>query len=208
MKRVATLIALMALATFAGPAFGAVVLDFGTGLAGTGGTFTLLPGGNATGVGIPIGSLTVSGAAPGKDGVYMVNALLSFDTRTATNFILINGSVGACQTPLTCDSFNPGVSGNLLSGTLTSWTADTNGLHNATGPDSKLPALLTALGISTDTKFGFFGFSLTTNGQSPDSVISTDIRNTGVPEPSSIVLFGAVLLGCSALIRRRKTVVS
>src|SRR5437868_10561386 len=99
MKRVATLIALLALATFAGPAFGAVVLDFGTGNAGVGGTFTLLAGGNATGVNIPIGNLTVSGAGGGKDGVYIVNALLSFDTRTATNFILINGSVGVCQTP-------------------------------------------------------------------------------------------------------------
>ena len=208
MKRAAAFVALMALAAFAGPAYGALVLDFGTGLAGVGGTYTLLSGGNATGSGIPIGALTVSGD-PGFNGVYMVNnGFLSFDTRTATDFVLITGTVGLCQTPLTCGALNPNVNGNLLSGTFNSWTASLQGLTNASGPDTKLPALLAALGLPTNTQFSYFGFSLTTNGQSPDSIISTDVKNTGVPEPSSIVLFGAVLLGCSALMRRRRTMIS
>jgi hypothetical protein len=165
------------------------------------------------GVGIPIGSLTVSGDTynPAMNGVYMVTSgFLSFNTGfTGPNAILISGNVGTCVSG--CTGGNLTVSGNLLTGTLASWTVDANGLHNATGPDTKNATLLAQLGIPANTPFGYFGFSLTTNGlgnqPGGDSVISTDIRNTAVPEPSSIILFGAVLFGCSALIRRRKTMV-
>jgi hypothetical protein len=89
----------------------------------------------------------------------------------------------------------------LLSGSFLSWTADANGLHNALGPDTKGATLLTALGLPTNTQFAFFGFSLTSSlipGQTNQwAIISTDIRNTAVPEPGSLMLLGSGLLGAA-----------
>jgi hypothetical protein len=85
---------------------------------------------------------------------------------------------------------------------------------SATGPDSKSGTLLSALGLSPSFHFAIpFGFSMAAqeagNSNTYDAY-STDITNSGIPdstaipEPNSIVLFGAVLVGCG-MIRRRKT---
>lgn len=191
MKNFARFFAVVIVVCFAAPAFATVVIDFGTGNAGVGGTFTLLPGGNASGVNIPIQNLTVNGTL-GFDGVYAVSGAcggvgcLNFNTQA--NIITITGGVVA---PLSITGQT------LLSGSFTGWTANANGLLNAVGPDTKSPALLTALGISSPPyNFNYFGFSITTNG-APGSVISTDIRNTGsnVPEPASLSLISLGLLG-------------
>jgi hypothetical protein len=73
------------------------------------------------------------------------------------------------------------------------------------GVDSKAAALLLALGLATDTAFEFFGFSMTTNAMSPGGTspaISTDVRNTSVPEGSSLVLLSTALAGLGVLVRR------
>jgi hypothetical protein len=187
------------------PTFAAVVIDFGTGTAPDGGSFTLLAGGNASGTAIPVDLLKVSGA-PTNNGSWDLsgtavsndaNGSASLDFNTLTNTIKITGGIPGL-----------GIANGtvLLSGSFSSFTADANGLSNAKGPDTKSALLLSALGLATDFKFNFFGFSLTAQEISPGvfDVTSTDIRNTGVPEPTSIVLFGTVLFSCCWIIRRRR----
>jgi hypothetical protein len=197
------------------PASADIVVDFSTGNAGIGGSITLFADGNLAGAAIPIGTLTASGTA--ADGNYSATGIasgsagglnccasLSFNTgEGGSNFIQIVGSVlGLTAAPET-----------LLSGTISSFSLANGpvGLVAATGQDVKADDLLAALGIS-GTQFGFFGISLSTDalspGGSPSTAISTDIKNTAVPEPGSLFLLGAGLLGLAAYARHSRRVES
>src|SRR5579859_4579139 len=80
----------------------ATTIEMSSGDAGKGGNIFLLSGGNASGTGIPIDLMTISGA-PLKNGPYDVTGTaLGFDVsetaaslsfNTATNFITIVGGV-------------------------------------------------------------------------------------------------------------------
>ena len=181
---------LLAVSAYSTSTSAAVVIDFSTGLAGSGGTISY-DGANVVGTDILIGGLLVEGAPVGN-GTYVVDALLDFDT--AANTIEIFGTVETLV----------GIPQILLTGSFDSfsYTADAfgNEIFSGTGPDIKSCALLCELGLPPDLPFNFFGFSVeAANG----NVVSTDIVNTAVPVPAAVWLFGTGLLGLVGVARRR-----
>ena len=186
----------------AAPAAASVVIDFSTGLAGAGGTITK-SGGTITGHNILIDALTVAGA-PMNDGVWNVDGagsgaagptgLLNFTTTThGGGTFTITGSVPG----LGISSVIPLV----VSGTFSRATLG-GGFFSGSGLDVKNDTLLAALGIPAGTPFSFFGFS-SYFGRG-NTVISSDYKNSPVPEPGSLFLLGTGLLGVTSAARRRR----
>ena len=192
LTRILALVGYFVFASIPLNAAAAYVIDFGTGLAGSGGTITDL-GTTILGTNILIGSMVVQGTAT-SDGTYVVDALLNFDTNA--NTLSIVGDIGSL-----------GITGDtLLLGSFTSYGLNfypgPTEVFDASGTDIKSSALLGSLGIPTNTQFGYFGFSIqSANG----TVTSTDIINTAVvPVPAAVWLFGAGLLGLVGIARRKK----
>lgn len=203
-------LAALALFAFAVPGHATLVIDFGTGLAGAGGTVTIntVPTSSVTGSSIDIGSLTVVGDGA-ANGVYIVDGLCAgavppldgcLNFSTATNTLTVTGSVECAADSTTpgnpCFGLAPGTvllaNMPLLTGTGTlSATATLN--DPSTGEvtvtlsdtDLKSTALLGLLGLSglDGTPFQSGGFSIAATpipGPTPGST-SYQAFSTDIP---------------------------
>ena len=201
--------AIVLCAATAVPARAAAIIDFTSGVA-AGGTVSYAGGpGALVGSQIPITSLFGVGT-PLNSGVPLTitGGLLNFNTGDASNtggynwigtatndFFTITGGIA---------SLGLGAGSILLNGSFLGGTASLQNLNTIAltlGSDLKNTAILEFYGLTAGTPFQFSGSTHLapppTSGPFSSTTFSTDIQNTAVPEPATLLLFGTGLLAVS-----------
>ncbi len=176
-------------------------IDFGTGDF-SGGTVTQSAG-DVIGTGIVVDDMFVqmqgsnmvthfdtTGAASGNGETA---AVLSFDKNT--NTLTVVGGIPALAIPDGTTLLS--MTGTFQNFSLT-FPSGTGFTVNASGTDTKSAALLAALGIPSNTKWAYFGFTQGGDWNTTTGIghpVSTDITNVSVPEPTILFLLGCGLVG-------------
>jgi len=158
---------------------------------------------------LTLGALTTSARA---------NPVLDFETGLANQGgqVLLFSETNFAQSDGYLPTTGIGSAGTLFTFTSgTFWdssrnsdpiTNDTvNGLGSA-GNWATDTSLATLLGLGTDLRYTFLGWSTTTDPLAvgtPGTPLTNDLRNTAVPEPGSIFLLGSGLLCAAGSVRRR-----
>jgi len=198
------------------PASATVVIDFS---GGAGGSITA-GASTATGSSILIDTITGIGTPSGSGGHAVTSGSLSFSAtggsfNAGTDTYTYTG--GTFTISGTCCS---GATGTLLSGTISSMSitpTDPIGLDMSIVGNNISSALAAFFGVPTGPLGGtpvdweitngtihLTNYSGNTNGGTfSASTFSTDLPDTPVPEPTSILLLGTILVGATTVIRRR-----
>jgi xanthosine utilization system XapX-like protein len=198
LSKIVALSAAILLSLSAVSAQAAPLIDF-IGLLGGTITDNTGSGGGYVGTNINVSAVQLIDTALNEGTHDVQNGLLNFDTEADT--ITITGAVadlGIGQTTLLSGSFTSFSFGAIPGSTTFAFVA--------AGPDTKSPALVEAAGLAAGTEFTFAGFinSRRVGTTNVYNVFSSDVGNTPVPEPSSLLLLGSGLVALGLAARRKK----